>query len=433
MKKKMLALLMAAAMTATMVGCGDSNKPASNNVSSTPATSEAQPSVAESTPAETKDVSLLVWAPSEDQSAETGNWLSTTCEKFNEEHPEWNITFTYGVCAEGDAKTTITQDVEAAADVYMYANDNLTDLIANNAVAKLGGSALEYVQKNIPESLVNSVTVDGSVYGVPFTSNTWFMYYDKSVFTEDEIKNLDTMLAKAKVAFPLTNSWYIASFYAANGCTLFGDGTDANAGIDFEGAKAEAVTNYLVDLVANPNFVNDGDSAGMAGMKEGKVAALFSGSWDYGNVKEALGDNIAAAQLPNITIDGADKQMKAFAGSKAIGVNPNCDNMDVAIALAAYLGGEAAQKSHYDLRGIIPSNTAVLADAEVQKDVVVKAQGDTIANTSIMQPFVAPMGNYWTPAENFGKSLLSKEVTHENAADMTKTLNEAMNTSVVSQ
>ena len=38
------------------------------------------------------------------------------------------------------------------------------------------------------------------------------MYYDKSAFTEDEVKNLDTMIAKDKISFPITNSWYIASF-----------------------------------------------------------------------------------------------------------------------------------------------------------------------------------------------------------------------------
>lgn len=77
------------------------------------------------------------------------------------------------------------------------------------------------------------------------------MYYDKSKFTEDEAKNLDTMIAKSKISFPITNSWYIQAFYVANGCTFFGDGTDEAAGIDFSGDKAVAVTDYLVDLVAN--------------------------------------------------------------------------------------------------------------------------------------------------------------------------------------
>jgi len=159
---------------------------------------------------------------------------------------------------ESDAKDTVTQDVEGAADVYMFANDNLTSLIAANGISKLGGQTVEEVKENNSQAIVDSVSVDGDIYGVPFTTNTWFMYYDKSAFTEDEVKNLDTMIAKDKISFPITNSWYIASFYVANGCTLFGeDGTDEAAGVDFEGDKAKAVTDYLVDLVNNPNFVSD--------------------------------------------------------------------------------------------------------------------------------------------------------------------------------
>ena len=32
------------------------------------------------------------------------------------------------------------------------------------------------------------------------------MFYDKSVFSEEDVKNLDTMLEKGVVSFPLTNS-----------------------------------------------------------------------------------------------------------------------------------------------------------------------------------------------------------------------------------
>ena len=58
-----------------------------------------------------------------------------------------------------------------------------------------------------------TVTYDGDIYAVPYTSNTWFMYYDKRVFSEDDVKSLDTMLEKGKVSFPLSNSWYIQAFY----------------------------------------------------------------------------------------------------------------------------------------------------------------------------------------------------------------------------
>lgn len=125
------------------------------------------------------------------------------------------------------------------------------------------------------------------------------------------------MLEKGKVSFKLTDSWYIASFYVANGCTLFGeDGTDEAAGVDFSGDKGTQVTDYLVDLVANPNFTNDADGSGLSGLRDGSINAVFSGSWDAAAVKEALGDNFGVTALPTVTINGEEKQLKSFAGSK---------------------------------------------------------------------------------------------------------------------
>ena len=63
------------------------------------------------------------------------------------------------------------------------------------------------------------------------------MFYDKSVFSEEDVKNLDTMLEKGVVSFPLTNSWYLPAFYFGNGCTLFGDGTQEELGADFAGKR----------------------------------------------------------------------------------------------------------------------------------------------------------------------------------------------------
>lgn len=442
-KKKVLSLLLATAMAATcLTACGGNDTTEEPDTTEEAGTEENETEEEEAgeeeagEEASTADeeqitATIKVWSPSEDQSAENGNWLETMCNAFNEAHPNWDLTFDYGVCAESDAKTQVGQDPTAAADVYFYANDQLTDLIAANGIAKLGGETESYVKETNSQAIVDSVTVDGAVYGVPFTTNTWFMYYDTSAFTEDEAKNLDTMLAKDKVSFPLNNSWYIASFYVANGCTLFGDGTDEAAGIDFGGDKGAAVTKYLVDMVANPNFVNDKDGSGLAGLRDGSVKAMFSGSWDYAAVKEALGDNFGVTVLPSITIDGEAKQMKSFAGSKAIGVNPNSQYPQVAVALAKYLGSAEAQQSHYDLRSIVPCNTELLAQDEVQADALVVAQNATFDTTSILQPFVSKMGNYWTPAENFGNSLLNGEVTADNAAEMTESFNTSLNTSVV--
>ena len=415
--KKLAALIMAVLLCASLAACGGSGSSSSGG-SSSGGSKETQA-------AEVVDVSVTVWGPQEDQSDDNGKWLQTQCDAFNEAHPEWNITFNYGVCSEGDAKTNIGTDPSAGADVYMFANDQIPDLIKTGGIAELGGSTVDNIKANNSETTVNTVTYDGSVYGVPFTGNTWFMYYDKSVFSEDDIKSLDAMLEKGKVAFPLDNSWYIAAFYVANGCTLFGaDGGDAAAGFDFGGEKGAQVTDYLVDLVANPNFAN-GDVGTNADAK-----AFFSGTWDYQKAVDAYGENLGIAPAPSITINGELKQMKAFAGSKAVGVNPAgtlyAEHPEVAVALAAYLGGTEAQQAHYDLRNIIPTDSNITVD-----DALAQAQMDTMSYASIVQPLQADMGNYWSPAESMGKELVAGTVTHDNAAEKTESMNTSMNTSAV--
>lgn len=374
-----------------------------------------------------ESVRLMVWSPSEDQSKDSGEWLQNTCEDFAKLHPEWDITFVYGVADEATAATQVAQDPEASADVFMYANDTLTIMTDANALAKFDGKYREEIESTNSEEVLSSLMKEDNLYGVPFTTNTWFMYYDKSVFSEEDIKNLDTMMEKGTVAFPFTNSWYLPAFYIGNGCTLFGDGTQEDKGVDFGGENAVEVTEYLVDFAANPNFKIDADGSGLAGLRDGSISAIFSGSWDANAVRETLGENVGVAALPMYTLNGEEKQMMSYAGSKAIGVNPYSKNMVPAVELAVYLGSAEAQLSHYKLRNVIPCNTELLEDAEISEDPLVMAQNDTFNYTSILQPFVAKMNNCWVPVENMGKGIRNKSVTHENAKEQTEAMNEAMN------
>lgn len=413
--KKLSALLLSAALVTTAVtGCGASD------------------GEKDTKKGEKKDVTLTVWGPQEDQAEVEGykeGILKAMCEKFNEEHPEWNITFKYGVCSEGDAKDVVTKDVSAAADVYMYANDQIPVLVEAGALSKLGGTTVDKIREENEDSMSASVTYKNDVYGVPFTSNTWFMYYDKSKYTEDEVKSLDTMMAKdlgsgvQNFAFPLDNSWYLASFYYAAGCTLFGAGTDASAGCDFDNENGVAVTKYLVDLAKNKKFSCEKDGSSIAKFKEGKLGAYCSGSWDAAAIKEALGEkNFGVTTTPSIKVNGTEGTMKSFSGSKAIGVNPNCKDQEVAVALALYLGGKECQQIRFDTRGIAPSNKEVLDSDSVKNDEVTMAQNNEIINNSVLQPVLTEMNSYWTPAETMGKELVQGNVTIKNAEEKTKAM-----------
>ena len=395
--KKILGVTAAVAMLLGASACGSSNNGGT---------------AAKSTQA----IKLTVWGPSEDQ-AKSSSWLPTMEKQFEKAHPEYKITWKNAVVSEGDAGTTVKQDPSAAADVYMFANDQLGTLLDAQAIGEVSDDAKAQIKKQDDDAIIKSVTgTDGKIYGVPFTGNTYFMYYNKSKFSSDDIKSLDTMLQKGKVSYNLGNSWYLPAFYTGAGMTLFGkDAATAKDGIKMDSAAATDVTKYLVDLVKNPNFVVDNDEgAGLAALQNGTVDAIFSGTWSASDVKKALGNNYAAAQLPSFTTSGGSTyQMKAFYGSKAVGFNPNSKVPQAAAEFATYLGSSEAQKAHYTMRQIVPTDKSLAST--YKNDPAAVAQNDTIANTSTLQPTIAQMGNFWDPCKNFGTAIVNGDVNSGNA------------------
>ncbi len=415
-------MLLACMMVIGMVACGgpaDTTTEAPKGTEADKGTEAAPGSI---------EVTLKVWAPQEDQ-VDDSSWLNVMLKEFEAKYPQYKVTWDKGVCGEGDAGNTIKADPAAAADVFLFANDQLGTLIEAGALAQLGGPYLEQVKNDVSDTYINTVThTDGGVYGFPVAPNTWFMYYNKDVFTEEDVKSLDAMLAKGVVAFPMTTGWYAGSFFMGNGGTLFGEqGVDAAAGIQFGGANGEAAAKYMVELSKNANFRNDKDGLGNSGLKDGSVGAYFSGSWEYAGLYDALGDKLGAVQLPTANIGGTSVQMKSFAGSKAIGVNPNAKNAKAAMDLAAFLASAESQLKRFELRGITPAATSLAETDAVKASIVALAENNTMANTSVAQPSIPAMSNYWSPMETFGNAIINGEVTVDNIAEKVAAFVESLN------
>lgn len=378
--------------------------------------------------ADTQTVTLKVWSPSEDQNPDLGAWLNTMCDAFNEAHPEWDITFEYGVCTESDAKKLVPQDVDAAADVFLFSSTGLENLCQADSLAQWGGKYYNYVYENFPAALANCLVYDDGLYGIPMTTNTYFMYYNKAVFTDEDVLSLDAMLEKGKVAFPLCNGFYNAAFYLGNGCTFFGEnGTDRASGIQIGGDKGVAVTNCLVDLVKNSNFIVAEPSDAIAMMREGNCDAYVCGTWQAAQTEEILGENYGVAMLPSVMIDGVNTQLRPFTSAKAIGVKSTTAYPEVALNLAMWLGGYESQKLHFETRGYVPCENQLVA--EVQDDLVCRVDAQTISEIAVARGSFAEFSYFWTPAESMGTELRDGVVTHENAAEKTEAFNVAVNTS----
>ena len=272
-------------------------------------TSEEQTSTVEE---ESLSATLKVWAPEE----ETGkdSWIEKEIKAFKKAHPKWDLTIETEAVAFVDVKNKLAEDAENLPDVYLYDSNDLPSLIETNAIAELGGETLNTIENENSSTIVNTVTYDGAVYGVPYTSSdTWCMYYDKRVFGEDVAKNIDAMLKKGKVGFSLLDGKYISAFY-------FGAGM--NSAVDFASENATAVTDYLVDLKNSKNFVNSKEDPATL-LKNGTVNAVFASTSDYASMEEALGkENIAVCAMPEYTLNGKEVQLKTTVSTKAAAVVP---------------------------------------------------------------------------------------------------------------
>ena len=413
--KKIIAMLLVLVLALSMAACGapkapEAAAPAAPAEPAAPAATEA---------AGPEAITLKVWAPQADQ-VDENSWLNVMLPKFEAAHPEYAITWDIGVCGEGDAAGIVKNDPAAAADIFLYANDQMGTLIEAGALAKLGGSYLEQVKADVAQTYIDTVTyTDGGVYGFPMAPNTWFMWYNKDIFSEEDIKNLNTMLEKGVVSFPMDNSWYTGTFFFGVGGTLYGpQGIDAAAGIDFSSDLCVEAAKFMIDFAKNPNFVNDVDGTGVAGMKEGTIHAMFTGPWDRPALEESLGDKLGCAVLPKFTMNGTDYQMKSFAGSKAIGVNPNAKNPKAAMQLAAFLASPEGQLARYELSAITPAATACAENEAVKNNIFVLTESAEMSTATIAQPTIAAMGSYWDPVKNFGLNILNGSITPDNVAEM---------------
>lgn len=416
MKRKAFAMIMTSMMAMTMLaGCGDAK------VSETPNDAETNTTTDNG---EAEEVTLKVWTPENQRSNQT---IEKMAESFQKEHPEWDIDFVFEIVGEDKAKDEVMKDVDSAADVFFFANDQMVELVNAGALAKLGGKAVEDMKANMSESVVGTVTNpdDNSIYGIPFTHNTFFMYYDKSIFGEEDVKTMEGIMNK-ETADDVTNfffesggGWKLGAWYYGAGNTIYGESqNDFAKGCDWNNETGVAVTNYLIDLKNNPKCAFDNEISITEKISQHQLGAWFDGPWNYESYKEILGDDLGLAVLPTFNLNGEDKQLKGFYGSKAIGVNSHSKALPAAIAFATYLGSEEMQIQRFKESNQIPTNNNAAAIEEVLNDEVASVMVKEAEMASVTQPLAAEFGSkYWANVGGIGAEIKSGALTKENAKE----------------
>ncbi len=352
-------------------------------------------------------VALKVWGSQEDQAM-----LQEMTDAFKAANPDKTYDITFGVVGEPDAKTKYLEDPEAAADVFAFANDQLYDLLSADALYEVTLNKDEIVAANVAGAIEAASSGD-HLYAYPMTAdNGYFLYYDKSVISDEQVKTLDGILEAAKAAdkkvfMDVSNGWYIASFFLAGG--KLGLDENGKQTCDFNNEAGVAAGEAIKALTAHEAFLT-GDDAILTGGMGDTIAAGVSGTWNADAIKEKLGDNYAATKLPTYTANGEQVQMGSFAGFKLVGVNTMTMFPEDAMALAQWLTNEENQLKRFEMRAMGPSNIKVSESDAVQANEALAALA-LQAQFAVSQKDV--LGNYWSPAEAFGTTMEAKDYTKD--------------------
>ena len=426
MKKKLVAVLLTAAMAVSMVACTGGDKPAETKPETTETetkveeTVEAEPveEVSEDAPAGevVGDDTVKVWVADA-----VVDFTRNQIEEFKAANPDYaGFNFLVEAVGEGDAASNMITDVTAGADIFGFAQDQLARLVAAGAIEEVAPENIDALSTQNDAGAVAAAKVGDTFYAYPMTSdNGYFLYYDKSVITDPS--TLEGIIADCEAAgknfyFELNSGWYQTAFFFGTGAELTYETDDAGnftkCNCTYASDKGVEALKKIAEVASSKAFQN-----GSAISNATNVGAIVDGTWDAQAAKDLFGDNYACAKLP--TFEGADGktyQMSGFGGFKLLGVKPQEDDLKLMVcdALAAFLSSEEVQLARYNAVGWGPSNLNAQKSDAVQADEALSALADQLQYTIPQGQYP---GDYWSLATSLGDSVISGEIKADASDD----------------
>ena len=466
MSKKIRVILLSAVMCAGMlVGCGNGSSQTSSDVSTSGSSDSSTENQGADASADGKfiddggilwDTEKQMYVPEEDVVngkvplklwVDNEDFGKEIVKNFTAKYP--NAKIETEVISTGDAVSKMSLEGEAGngADVFLINSDAMGSAM-NASVLGMMGRYSDVIRDKMLESTVNTVEVDGELYGIPYLTESIAMIYNKTLLEQaykdglvdspEPAKDFNDIVEFAKkYNDEANNKWairwqandsYVNQFFLTSfGYELFGkDGNDANA-INFDTDAVLQGLKYFKSLrpIWNVNSADATWDSTVVEFQKGTTPYLISGPWAMQTVEEGadgvvttddvetvVGDGYEYGVVPLPMVDG--KQPYTFSGVQVACVSSYTKYPAAARALAMeIISNETLEFAYKDL-GKVPAVKDVSQIEGLADDANIQAFLKQ-AEFSNAMPSIPEVSYFWTVAKDMECSVWDNISTPEDA------------------
>jgi arabinogalactan oligomer/maltooligosaccharide transport system substrate-binding protein len=417
--KRALAFTLSVLMAGSMAGCGKT-LPQNTKTASAAGTTAASSAVGEMKP---ESGAKLMFRTS---SASQLNFAKAVAKKFE---AKYGVPVTAEDGSVYDQNKTNLETVSGKGpDVFMSPHDKTIENQRAGLLLKLDSRITAKLKQDVSDIAMKTVTVDGGVYGVPVSVETYVMFYNKKLVKGAPASSFEQLLKESKSFNNAAQNkfWFLSN--VSEGATIypmlstygykpFGkDGTD-NDKPSFDtpefGKGLEVLKKYH-DLIpaasgdlANWDFLNNQ-------FVTGKTAYLISGQWNVKTFRDSKAD-FGVAPLP--TYDG--KKETSFAFVQNAQVSAYSKYPHAAQLFAQYLVSDEGAQLLYADASCVTSRKDISTVKGLAQDKQLSAIVKCF-NESTPMPTAKRISYFWTICANVGPAVFDGQMTPKAAVTKAK-------------
>ena len=219
------------------------------------------------------------------------------------------------------------------------------------------------------EAMMDGMTVDGTIRGIPYDAEPYVMFYNADAFAEAGLEaptteySRDQFIADAQAlttddhkALALSNNWaYMNAWSIADEVTPVTDDTLTITSPE----HVEQMQSYF-DLVREYGLADapgpaDDQAVSQQRFISGASDMIIDGPWMHGTFTDAVDFTLGITNIPSTSGDP-----HAMIDGSGFAIASNCDNPDAAFEAIVAMTSTSVQEAQAAKRGIIPSRIEAL-------------------------------------------------------------------------